>query len=249
MQIYEDERCDKVNDSLSLIQKPNGLLFGTDALLLAGYIGGRFKNGIELGGGSGIISLLLLTRDKLKRAVCIEAQEEFASLIARNAELNALCDRLEAVHSDIRNYKPDFEAELVYTNPPYMRCDSGDACEYDIKNIARHETLGGIYDFVKCGADYLKFGGSFTAVYRPDRLIDLIHAMREFGIEPKKMTFVHADTEHEPSMVLVLGKRGGKPGIILTKPLIIYRDKNHKKYTEDMDYIMENGSFPKEYTR
>jgi len=60
MLIYKDERIDEVNDKISLIQKPDGLTFGTDALLLAGYVAGKYRVGAELGGGSGIISMLLL---------------------------------------------------------------------------------------------------------------------------------------------------------------------------------------------
>ena len=59
MTLFEGERIDYVNDSLSLIQKPEGLTFGTDALLLAGYMHGRYDFGYELGGGSGIISMLV----------------------------------------------------------------------------------------------------------------------------------------------------------------------------------------------
>ena len=36
--IYEDERLDEINDSLKLIQKKDGLTFGTDAFLLYAYL-------------------------------------------------------------------------------------------------------------------------------------------------------------------------------------------------------------------
>ena len=45
------ERCDYVNDNLKLIQETDGLTFGTDALLLAGYINGHHKHGCEFGSG------------------------------------------------------------------------------------------------------------------------------------------------------------------------------------------------------
>ena len=58
MTLFDGERIDYVNDSLSLIQKTDGLTFGTDALLLAGYVSGRHKLGIELGAGSGIMDMM-----------------------------------------------------------------------------------------------------------------------------------------------------------------------------------------------
>lgn len=72
------ERLDRVNGDLSLIQKTSGQLFSTDALLLAGYLR-RLPSvpAAELGSGSGIVSLLALTRGK---AAVIDAFE-----IRRNA--------------------------------------------------------------------------------------------------------------------------------------------------------------------
>ena len=243
------ERCDFVNDNLKLIQKTDGLTFGTDALLLAGYINGKYKRGCEIGSGCGIISLLLITREKIGSCVALEVQEEYAILTKRNAELNSLQEKLQTIHTDVRDYKPEGEFDIVYSNPPYMKTDSGKKNALDKKNIARHEVCGDITDFCKSARKMLKFGGCFAAVYRPDRLIDLLSAMRNNNIEPKRITFVHADTKSEPSIALVEGKAGGKCGLLVTKPLIIYEDRTHKGYSEDMKYIMENGSFPSEYKR
>ncbi len=249
MLLKDNERIDYVNDALSLIQKTDGLTFGTDALLLAGYISGKYNLGAELGGGSGIISMLLLTRDKLKSCTAIEVQEEYAELIRRNAELNGLSERLLSVAGDIRDFKPECEFELVYTNPPYMKSNSGRANALSAKNIARHEVFGDIYDFMREGARLLKFGGILAAVYRPDRLSDIISAMRENRLEPKRMTLVYADTVSEPSMLLIEAKKGAASGMLVTSPLIIYEDTSHKGYSADMNYIMENGSFPSRFKR
>ena len=243
------ERIDYVNDNLKLIQKTDGLTFGTDALLLASYVLGKFSSGCEFGGGSGIISLLLLTREKLKSAVSLEVQEEYAELINRNAELNSLSDRLVGVHTDLRDYATRADFDIVFTNPPYMKSNSGRANNLSKKNIARHEIMGGIEDFTRSAKRLLKFGGSFYAVYRPDRMVDLIAAMRQSSLEPKRLTMVHADTGSEPSILLVEAKLGGKSGLLFTKPLIIYKDKEHRVYSDDMNFIMENGSFPAEYKR
>ena len=246
MELKAGERIDEVNDKLSLIQNEEGLTFGTDALLLAGYMTGPYERALEIGSGSGIISMLALSRDKAKKIDAVEVQESYQDLTRRNAEYNSLSDRLTAVLSDIRDYRaPEYDA--VFTNPPYMKASSGRMNESSKKAIARHELSGDIYDFLTSSARLLKFGGSFYAVYRPDRLIDLTDAMRQAKIEPKRMTFVHADTLAPPSMVLVEGRRGGKSALKLTRPLIIYTDKSHAKYTADMDYIMETGNFPEDF--
>lgn len=248
-ELFEGERIDEVNDKLKLIQKPEGLTFGTDALLLAGYVSGKNPLGLELGAGSGIISFLLLTRGKTNEVLALEVQEDYARLTERNTELNGLSDVMKTVHIDLRDFKVEESFDIVYTNPPYMTVGSGLANAFSGKNLARHEVMGDIGDFCRCAAASLKFGGKFAVVYRPDRLTDLLAAMREYKLEAKRMTFVHADTESEPSMVLIEAKKGGKCGLMLTAPLIIYNDKEHKKYTADMDYIMECGNFPEKFLR
>ena len=125
-----------------------------------------------------------------------------------------------------------------------MKTDSGKRNDADEKYIARHEVMGAISDFCACASRLLKYGGKFYAVYRPDRLSDLLLAMRGVGIEPKRATFVHADIKHEPSMVLIEGRLGGGNGLKLTRPLII---SDCGSESDDFKYIMENGSFPEDF--
>ncbi len=245
--LNENERINRVNDDIALIEHKDGLTFGTDALLLAGYIEKNGKRALEIGGGTGIISLLTLKRNKFDSVDCCEIQETFCDIIKRNAALAALEDRLTVLNLDIRDYKSNKQYDTLFTNPPYMLV-SGRRNENDKKNIARHELNGGICDFLLAAKRLLKFGGRFYAVYRPDRLADLLFAMKSASIEPKRITFVYADCLSEPSMVLTEGRMGGKSGMKVTRPLIIYKDKEHTQESADMEYILKNGSFPDDFT-
>ena len=71
------------------------------------------------------------------------------------------------------------------------------------------------------------------------------YSMRAWRLEPKRITFVHARANAEPSMVLIEARLGGGVGAMLTRPLIIYG--SGENYTDDMNYIMENGSFPADF--
>ena len=240
-------RLDAVNDDITLLQRKNGLTFGTDALLLASYIENIRADTLELGAGTGVISLLLLKRDKVNHVTALEVQPDFSEIVKQNANENGLSDKLEALCCDLRDFHSEKKFGLVFTNPPYMRCDSGKPNDFDEKNIARHEVKGTILDFCKCASRSLKFGGAFYAVYRTDRLVDLIAAMREYKIEPKRLTFVHADANSLPSMVLIEGKSGAAPSMRVTPPLILYQDPAHKTYSEDYEYIYKNGCFPDKF--
>ncbi len=245
--LLDGEKLTEVNEKIKLIQKNNGLTFGTDAFLLAAYIKSQ-KNGtaVELGGGTGIISLLCAARDKFKSIYCAEIQEDFALLIDRNARLNSLESKVTPLHSDVRELKSTdigLEVDAVFSNPPYMKADSGKRNEYDEKFIARHEVCGNIGDFCACAKRLLKHGGLFYCVWRPDRLTDLICALRENGLEPKEMCFVHANTKNAPSMVLVKAKKGAAASVVIEEPLFLNLDEDPKVLTDRAKKIYEECNF------
>lgn len=245
--ILENEKLTEVNENIKLIQKKNGLTFGTDAFLLASFVKAQ-KSGIavELGGGTGIISLLCASREKFKTIYCAEIQKDFADIITRNASLNNLDNKVISICDDVRNLKSasiGCEVDVVFSNPPYMKADSGKRNDYDEKFIARHEVFGEIFDFCACAKRLLKHGGSFYCVWRPDRLIDLICAMRENNLEPKEMCFVHANTKSAPSMVLVRAKKGASASVVVSDPLFLNLDDNAKMLTERVKKIYEECNF------
>ena len=247
IELFPNERLDKVNENLTLIQKKDGLTFGTDAFLLASFIkSAPTKKAAELGSGTGIISLLLAERGKLAKIYALEIQKDFADLTERNAILNSLDGKIKTINADVTKIKSadiGGELDVVFTNPPYMKTDSGKRNESDAKYIARHEVCGDIDAFCAAGFRLLKHGGKFYVVWRPDRLCDLFYALRANRLEPKIVTFVHADTQSEPSIVLVSAIKGGASGAKVTSPLILYADTEHKKMSEQAEKIYDTLSF------
>ena len=257
--VRPDEQVDAVNENIKLIQKKNGLTFGTDAYLLAAFVRPD-KNAlcVDLGSGTGIIPLLLCKRDKVARAVGVEVQEEFAELIGRNAAINDVPERLLPLCLDVRELtqvalgralgsEQGRCADVVVANPPYMRVGNGRRNEAEAKYVARHEVCGDIGDFCAAAARVLKYGGAFYVVYRPDRLSELMAALHREKLEPKRMTFVHADVESEPSMVLIEARAGGNASLIVTPPLILHeiesRREAHRPLTEAAQRVYECMSF------
>jgi len=246
-----NERIDKINENLSLIQKIDGLTFGTDAYLLYAYI--RQKSGAkaaDLGSGTGIISLLCLSKNKISQVDCVEIQPEFCDLIKRNARLNGFESSVSVVNKDVRELTGG-SYDIVFSNPPYMKNDSGMGNTSDMKNIARREVFGDINDFCASASKNLKFGGLFYCVYRADRAVDLLCAMRLATIEPKRITFVHPDQRSRPSIVLVEGKKGASSGVYVTPALIMHEDASAKKLvdTDDLKYIYDNGEFHERFIK
>ncbi len=242
----DTEKLEKINEDLSVIQLKKGLAFGTDSYLVSAFARPLRKGVLaDLGGGTGVISLLTLARNKYRKAYCVEIQPYFADLISRNALLNGLDRRIVSLNRDVRGLAPSDiggEADMVITNPPYMPAGSGFASSAGEMDDARRENNGGIGDFVRSAASLLKYGGYFTAVYLPSRMSELFSSMTRYGIEPKRLVTVYPDRISKPSLILVEGKKGAAPGLICSRPLIIYSDGT-REYTPDMDRIYSEFSF------
>ena len=249
--VNPDERLDRVNENILLLQKKDGLTFGTDAFLLASYVRPEpSSRGIDLGSGTGILPFLLLARKKVSHMTAIELQPAFCELIAKNAEINGFDQSISLLSCDLRTLTAKDtggEADLVLSNPPYLKTGAGKENTSEKKGLARHEIAGDIFDFCAAADRPLKYGGRFYTVYRPDRLPDLLEALRKNKLEPKRLTFVHPDQKSPPCLVLTEAQKGAKPSLIVTRPLFLYtlssRKEKARKLTADAKKIYDTGSF------
>ena len=61
-------------------------------------------------------------------------------------------------------------------------------------------------------------------VHRPFRLAEILTAMCEAKLEPKRMRLVYPYVDKEPNMVLLEACRGGRSRMTVEKPLIVYKE-------------------------
>ena len=241
-----EKRLDRINEELSIYQYTEGFAYGTDAVLLAAYLKiKRGSVGVELGTGTGIIPILAAYHKSPSKIYAFEIQDDYAELATENVALCNMSDRIEIVHDDIKNVTPYYfrekgceSVDFVFTNPPYMKMTSGYLNESERKLTARHELKCTVNDICNGASRLLKNGGDFFVIYRPDRLCDLLCAMRESGIEPKEMTEVVSHSGEAPTLILVRGKKSALPSMKITEPFVIYEGK---EYSEAMKKVYEKG--------
>ncbi len=260
MELRANETLHEVNEHIRLIQRTDGLTFGTDAYLLSAYVRPRAKAvAVDLGSGTGIIPLLCLARNKAAHFTAVEIQPAFCDLIARNAALNACADRLTPLQADVRELTAASvggEADLVTANPPYMAPHTGAHNRADEKTCARHEISGTIRDFCAAAGRLLKHGGRFVCVFRPERLSDLFQSLQASHLEPKRLTMVQATYAATPSLVLLEAVKYAAPSLLVTPPLCLWEaDTAHPAKprmplaeTADTAHVYANCAFPAAFT-
>ena len=228
--LKEHERIDELHrNGYRIIQKENGFCFGMDAVLLSGFADVRpGEKALDLGTGTGIIPILLEAKTKGEHFTGLEIQEEMADMASRSVELNGLKDRIAIIRGDIKEAGLIFGGasfDVVTTNPPYMNDCHGLKNPDEAKAIARHEVLCTLDDVVREGTRVLKPGGRFYMVHRPRRLIEILQTMKQYGLEPKRMKFVHPYKDREANMVLIEAVRGGGALMKVEAPVIVF-DEN-----------------------
>ena len=238
IELKDNERIDDLEyKGLKIIQNIDGFCFGIDAVLLSDFAK-EIKNNanvLDLGTGTGILSILLAGKTNLSKIFGIEIQEEVAEMAERSVRLNELEDRIKIVNKDIKDLQNVFEKnsfDAIVTNPPYKKLNTGLENEKEKKFISRHEVTASLEDFIKVSFDLLKDKCAIYMVHRPERLSEIIYNLKKYKLEPKTIRFVHSNVNSEPKLVLIKAVKNAKEFLKIEKPLFIYDENGN--YTEEI---------------
>ena len=238
VELKENERIDDLEfKGLKIIQNEKGFCFGMDSVLLSDFAKNMKNNStvLDLGTGTGIIPILLCGKTNLKKVVGIEIQQDVANMAKRSSKLNNLQDRFEVVNTNIIDLKNIYEKQsfdVIVTNPPYKKENTGITNENEAKLISRHEITANLEDFISISKDLLKDKGEFYMVHRPERLVDILSLMRKYKIEAKILKFVSPNKNKEPNLILIKGIKNANSFLRVEKNLYVYNEDG--KYTNEI---------------
>lgn len=236
--LKENERIDDLQiNNLKIIQNNNGFCFGIDSVLLTDFAKSiKDKSTIvDLGTGTGIIPILLTAKINPKKIIGIEIQNEVSEMAKRSVKLNNLEEIIEILNDDINFIDKKLgkgNYDVVITNPPYMKNNTGLKNENNSKLISRHEIECTIEDIARIANALLKDKGEIYMVHRPDRLMDIMENFRRYKLEIKEMRLVYPSKEMPANLVLIKAVKNAKPFLKIQKPLFVYKDK--EKYDDEI---------------
>lgn len=225
---------------IQILQPRTGYRYSLDALILPFFM--KVKGGerlIELGAGTGVISMIVAKSCADCSLVSLELQERLYGLLVRNLDLNRLAGRVDGVLGDIRQVPRLFDKasfNQVFTNPPFRKAASGRINPNREKAIARHEIALSLDDLIDASAYLLKQEGKFCLIYLAERLVDLVQKLRRKNLEPKRMQTIQSFPDTPPGLILMEAVKGVRPGLTLESPFVIYQDRD-KTYSPAMQAI------------
>lgn len=220
----------------SVLQDDEGYRFSQDSVICANLLNAGAKDRLlDLGCGVGIMSVLALLKKGVKEAVGVEIDARAAELARRNAERNGLSARMTVICRDARGAWEELGRESfdkVICNPPYF--DFSDGTDGGKTATAKREGEATLDDFVRAGAECLRFGGDFTLVMRAERLCDAVSAFRRCGLEPKTTTWIFPRPETRASAFVMTARKGAKSGMNTSALYITDSDGNRTEKIEEL---------------
>ncbi len=238
IKIKKDERIDDLEyKGLKIIQKIDGFCFGIDAVLLSDFAKNEKNNSkvIDLGTGTGILPILLSAKTNASKIVGVEIQEDIAEMAHRSVLLNGLEEKVKIINGNIKNFYDKLEVgkyDVIVSNPPYKKLQTGLINENKIKYISRHEVEANLEDFIFTSYKLLKNNGSIYMVHRPERLAEIMFLLKKYNLEPKVLKCVQSNINKPPKLILIKAVKNAKAFLKIEKPIYVYTPNG--EYTDEI---------------
>ena len=205
---------------------------GTDAVLLGAWC--PIKNNpfsiLDIGAGTGILSLMLAQRSNAAQIDAIEINDEAYEQCVENFESSPWGDRLFCFHAGLDEFldEPEDEYDLIISNPPfYSENYKTDSAQ---RNLARFQEAMPFEDLIEAVRLLLSENGIFAVIIpfkEEEKFIDLC---AEVELYPIKVTRVKGTPTTEVKRSLLAFKRYELS--VLTADELVIETARHQ-YTED----------------
>lgn len=187
-------------------QNKNVFRVGTDGVLLGALVTiNEAKEILEIGIGTGLISLMIAQRNSLTKILALEINSDAAHLAQENFRNSPFGNRIEVALLDFNDFKSKKKFDLIVSNPPYFKENSSTK-----DTFARQQTVLTFENLIENAASNLAENGIFSVIipfedgdFFKDKCADfhlkLIREIKIYGIKnstPKRWILEFSLTEN-----------------------------------------------------
>ena len=220
-----------IRSEIKICQPLEGFRFGIDSVALAWFATIK-KNEkiIDIGSGSGVISLLLSKMKDASDITAVELQPKMYDCLLKTIELNNIEESVKPICINICQYKPTFKFHTAVCNPPYRSSTTGKKNLNESKSLARFDDSLSFETLLKFCKSYLYYGGRLAVTGSADRFAYIINLCRRFDFEPKRIRFIHS-AENKTAKIFLLECVYGAGEELTVEPPIIQKAKKANIYS------------------
>lgn len=173
----------------SIQQSKDVFRVGTDGVLLGAMCTTNAGKILEVGTGTGLISLMLAQRNLQSNILALDINKDAVELAHHNFKNSIFSERLKAELMDFKKFKSQEKFDVIVSNPPFFEENTSDK---DV--LARQKIELEFDDLIKKSSENLSEVGVFSVIipsFCADEFIDLaldyklslVRKINIFGIE------------------------------------------------------------------
>lgn len=221
----------------SFYQPVDGYRYSIDALLLAGFVKSKSKQGkiLDMGTGSGIITLLLSKRFPNWEFYAVEIQKDLYEIASENFLLHKL--EVELFNCDYRDLEGQDTYNIIVSNPPFF--NNGHQPTNQQTAVARHEIHGDMESLIGKAKKLLKGNGYFYVIYPANRLAELLSTLSNNRLAPYAIKPIYPKPGVEATLVMVVAKKNHRGSLQVLSPLYIGDETGND--TKEIRDLYEKG--------
>jgi len=221
-----------------VIQQHSAMKVGTDGVLLGAWA--DFPNPssiLDIGAGTGLISLMLAQRFKDAKIKAIEFDIKASSEAKQNFVNSEWNDRLEIINTDFFKWGETLKFDMLVCNPPYF---VNDLPSPDKQRAMARSGTQAKKTFLGKAKEFMHLNSQVSFIIPTKQLTGYLQEAESIGLDPIKTLFVKPIGSKPPGRVLISFALRGKNGIKSTEDTLIIEEggrhcysKEYKKLTKD----------------
>lgn len=206
----------------SVEQDRCAMKIGTDGVLLGAWaplLNNPFSV-LDIGAGTGIISLMIAQRSNAQQIDALEIDEDAYEQAVENFENSPWGDRLFCFHAGLDEFmdEPEDEYDLIVSNPPFYTEDYQSGNEQ--RDLARFSDALPFEDLVEAADLLLSENGIFAVIIPFKEEEKFIALAKDFDLFPMKITRVKGTPSTEIKRSLLAFSRNPAENFLIDELVI-----------------------------
>jgi len=204
---------------------------GTDGMLLGAWVDILDAvDVLEIGTGTGIISMMMAQRNKEISIKAIDVSVQAVALAYYNVQKSPFHKQIEVCNFRCQDFPRNMQFDLLVSNPPYFI--ESTKSETVVKNNAKHTDLLSHQELAESVVDLLKTNGRFSVVLPFVEGNNFIYICESLGMNLLKKTVVHTKKSKPASRLLLTFQKTFQQIIPVEDKLYIQKEEKDRTYTD-----------------
>jgi tRNA1Val (adenine37-N6)-methyltransferase len=188
----------------TITQSRSALKVGTDAMILGSVIDpGTYENGLDIGAGTGVLSLMVAQENPILHIDAIELDEGSFLDCKDNFASSNWKERLSAIHGDFLSFKNEKKYDLIFSNPPFYK----DGLLSPDKRVSqsKHATDLSLEKLIEKSAEMLTEEGRFWLIFPFDLSEVIGQYAKNSGLSVQKRIRIEGKPGRPTRTIVCLG--------------------------------------------